>query len=788
MAKILDDQILSLMGRPDYTPKTVEEIAKQIGSGKSAIRAVRKIITRLMSAGTVAKVKKNCFCLPNDADLVGGTILFRQSGSARLIPESTPANPHPEAIDIRAEDTGIALHGDKVLVRVYENFTQRTFRRDRAARAGDNRKSGRVLRILERAFDSLPGTLRKSQLFWHVVPDDPRIGHDIIVKAPEKSGLTPTPAENDKVVVRIVEWKQRHLNPVGEITDVLGKTHTPMAEYKAVLFKYKLRPDFPTAVVQETAAIPAKVDPKETRGRLDYRDIYTITIDPDDAKDFDDALSIEYLAGGQIRVGIHIADVSNYVRPGTALDKEARQRGNSTYLVGTVIPMLPHELSSGLCSLVEAEDRLTKCVLITYDKTGHAVETRFANTVIRSRKRLTYRQALALMQSNDIAQIRALPAPPPHQTGYPGRPLADLNDGEITELQKNVRAFWKIAAGLRRARMDKGSLDLDMPEIKIYCDADGYAERVVRRESDESHQLIEEFMLSANEAVAKAFYQAKLPNIARVHDEPDPEKLGDLRQQLLAAGIKTGDLTKRPEVLKLLATLKTTPDGYPLQVAFLRSMRQACYRASPDGHYGLAKKFYSHFTSPIRRYADLIEHRVFDFYLQKIGDETAPARKLLPQSVTNLELTSQHLSITERNSADAERETVKIKLLELFERELEKPKKSGFDAVIVEVRNHGLYVELTDSQAYGLVHISTLKDDLYRINNDGTAVIGRKTGNAYKLGRHVTVSVERVDRFKRQVDFRIIPATTGTQPGRPAKKAAGNALREGRIIRGRPHR
>jgi ribonuclease R len=788
----IEDQILALMGRPDYTPITLDEIAKKLG-GKSIARLVRKAMPHLMASGSVAKVKKNCFCLPTDADLAAGTIQFRQSGAAKLIPDPTPENPRPDIINIRAEDTGIALHGDKVLVRIYETpppsarYGNKPPRPRPGAKptTGDDWRSGRVIRILERAFDALPGTLKKTRLFWYIIPDDPRIGRDIIVQDPAKTNLFPHPKEDDKVVVRIVEWKQRHLSPVGEIIEVLGKTHTPMAEYKAVLYKYHLSPEFPPDVAREAAAIPDHVEPRDAKTRLDYRDIYTLTIDPDDAKDFDDALSLEHLPNGTTRIGIHIADVSHYVRPGTALDREARARGNSTYLVGTVIPMLPHALSSGLCSLVEAEDRLTKATLITYDdKTHRPLATTFANTLIRSRKRLTYKQALALLQTDDLAAIRALPAPPPHQTGYPGRPLADLTDAELHELQTAIRTLWDIASTLRRERMKRGSLDLETPEVKIYCDPDGYADRVVCNTTDESHQLVEEYMLSANEAIALAFHQTKLPNLSRVHDEPDPQKLHDLRQQLLSAGLKVGDLTKRPEVNKLLATLKTTPDSYPLQIAFLRSMRQACYRASADGHYGLAKQYYTHFTSPIRRYADLIEHRILDHYLQRHNDPTAARAKLPPISIGDLNELALHLSRTERNSTDAERETVKIKLLELFERELERPKKTPFDAVIVEVRNHGLYVELTDSQAYGLVHISTLTDDLYHINGDGTALVGRKSRRAYSLGQHVTVNVDRIDRFKRQTDFRILPDVkpTGAKPTvpatRPSTPTVNNANRQ----------
>ena len=352
--------------------------------------------------------------------------------------------------------------------------------------------------------------------------------------------------------------------------------------------------------------LPDRVHSRDTEGgALDYRAIPVFTIDPDDAKDFDDALSIEQL-GGDTRVGIHIADVSSYVKPGTAIDREARERGNSTYLVGTVIPMLPEKLSNGLCSLVEAQDRLCKAVFLTFGPDIRIKQTDFANTVIRSRKRLTYKQAYALLFENSLEKIRALPVPPKHQTGSTGRALRDLNDWELSDLQSWIRSLWRIASALRMARMAHGSLDLDMPETKIFVDPQGYADRLERIEQDESHQLIEEFMLAANEAVARPDRgtHSACRRLYRVHDNPDAEKLNDYRQFVSTFGIKVGDLSRREEVVKLLAILKTHPQGYTLRTQFLRSLKKACYRATPDGHYGLHKKDYTHFTSPIRRYSD----------------------------------------------------------------------------------------------------------------------------------------------------------------------------------------
>jgi ribonuclease R len=439
------------------------------------------------------------------------------------------------------------------------------------------------------------------------------------------------------------------------------------------------------------------------------------------------------------------------VKPGTALDREAQRRGNSTYLVGVVIPMLPEKLSNGLCSLVEAQDRLCKAVFLTFARNGRLRETTFANTVIRSRKRLTYKQAYALLFEDDLNRIRALPLPPKHQTGSTGRALGSLDDIELSELQSWVRALWKIASRLRRDRMSHGSLDLDMPETKIFVDEQGYADRLEKIEHDESHQLIEEFMLAANEAVARLTRTHSLPSLYRVHDEPDPEKLEEYRQLLDSFGIHTGDLTRREEIVKLLETLKTHPQGYTLRTQLLRSLKKAAYRATPDGHFGLNKKDYTHFTSPIRRYSDLVVHRVFDSYLTKHRGH--PAQAGAGYTLGRIESMGEHLSLTEIASAEAERESVKIKLLEFFERELAKKKKTRFAAVITDVRPNGFFVELIESMTFGFVALSSLDDDKYNLSDDNSALTGRKTKRRFALNGRLDVVVDKVDRFKRLIDF-----------------------------------
>ena len=741
-----EEAMLEFMGRPDYVPMKLEAIMHAIGGDKSDLRQMRKVIPRLLRSGAVAVKGRDLLMLPPGKLLPEGTILFRSSGSARVVFTAEPGQKARDPVHIDAKDTGVALHGDKVVIKL--NQTRRE-------RDHEDWGTGTVVRVTKRALTSLTGTLRRTRLVWFVVPDDPRISRDIVVRDPIRAGLKPIPKEEDKVVVRLDAWERRNMSPTGTVTEVLGVTHTPMAEYLAILRRYNLNPEFPPAVSSEANSFGSKVRADDLIGREDFRQIPTITIDPDDAKDFDDALSVQRLPNGNLRFGIHIADVSHYVKPGSPLDTEAKERGNSTYLVGTVIPMLPHALSSGLCSLVEAENRLVKTVICEFTPDAKLVKTEFANSVISSRKRLTYKQAYAFLRGDTNEAIRALPAPPPHQTGSPGRPLAELTDAELDLIRSMIADLWSVGKVLRAERFKVGALDLDMKEIKIYCDKDGWADRTVVVEHDESHQLVEEFMLLANETVAKALDQAKTPHVCRVHDEPDPEKLQALRDQLAVDGLKVGDLTERKEMVKLLALLKTREDGYTIRIQLLRSLKQACYRASPDGHFGLAKRHYSHFTSPIRRYADLLEHRIFDAYIAKQGVPSAPKDAPRSPGIGELVRACEHISITERNSSEAERDSVKIKLLELFEREVERKDKRPFEAMITEVKPHGLMVELTASQAYGLVHMSTLTDDYYRMNDAGTALRGSRTGRVFMAGGTIQVTVDRVDRFKRQVDFRL---------------------------------
>ena len=751
-----EEPIFNLLSDHNYVPLTVREIGQRLGLRGKQHSRLRKDLEQLHRTGRIARIKHDRYCLPSDADLLTGIIQFRQSGSAVLRTEEKPGR-RSERIDIRSEDTGVALHGDRVLARVAET-------RDRGRSRKQNRKTDgtrnrpdavRVIRILERARDTLTGTLKRSHLYHYVIPDEPRIIHDVLVPDPQNSGLSPAPKVDDKVVVRLKPWKMRHLNPEGDVIKNLGRSHSPKAEFDALLHRHNLELEFPAAVIESLRNLPEKVSPRSRRGRQDFRDVFTVTIDPDDAKDFDDALSLEKLDNGQIRIGVHIADVGAYVRPGSPVDREARRRGNSTYLVGTVIPMLPFSLSNGICSLVEREERLTKSVVFTFSSRGKISNVEFANTVIRSRKRLTYRQTFAFLREDRNEQIRDLPVPAAHQTGATGRPLKDLSNRELNELRETVRTLWQIAARMRARRMNKGSLDLDMPEVKIFVDEHGHADRIETIANDESHQLIEEFMLAANEAVARRLHRDSVPMIYRVHDKPDDDKLVELQEQMASFELPCGDLSKRGEVAKLLRKVATHPQSHILRVAFLRSLKQAAYRAECDGHYGLNKTFYTHFTSPIRRYSDFAVHRILDGTIAKTSGRAPTAKPKTAFDKPGLQKLSIHLSETEQRSTEAERDSVKIMLLEYFEREVQKRKQSKFEAVITDIKNHGLFIELTESLVFGFIRISTFKDDLYRIERSGSAIIGRRKNKRYAVGQHIQVLVERVDRFKRQIDFRV---------------------------------
>ncbi len=730
----IQEQILALLGSANYRPLDKSELAKALGRKSGVRMGLNQALRDLERTGEIARIRKNRYVLPPTADLVAGKLHIHQAGYGFLISEK-PSEPD---IFIAAENTGTAMHGDRVVARIS---------RDAPYGRIKGRREGRVIRILERAHDTIVGTLQHSRNFYYVVPDDPRFVHDVYVRPERDRQRKPGAMVGDKVVVRLEAWESRHLNPEGEIIEVLGPASAPGIDMLSIIRKHHLPTEFPGDVLDQTDRISEKIDAQQLDGREDLRKEFIVTIDPDDARDFDDAVHVEKTGNGW-RLGVHIADVAAYVDPESALDREARRRGNSVYLPDRVIPMLPERLSNGVCSLNPGVDRLTHSVFIHIDKRGVVKNARFSRSLIRSAHRLTYKQAYAILTS-----------PPRDRLG------------------ERLHLAWELAALLRQKRFVNGALDLDFPEVKVSVDKEGYPVKLERVENDESHQLIEEFMLATNEAVARELKKRAIPTIYRVHENPDPEKLAEYREFVLSFNYRVGDLTHRAELQRLLTSIRGKPEEQALKVALLKSLKRARYAPQPLGHYGLAKANYLHFTSPIRRYADLVVHRA----LGRVGALRRPgaaARRSYDHDMSEIASIAEHISITERTAADAEIDAAQMKKLEFFQRQLDERNPQIFRAAIIDVRNYGLMVELPDALITGLVHVSSLMDDFYVFEPTRRQLIGRRSRKRFSIGDNVRVFVARVDPFKRQIDFAIALASEASR-----KPHRTRAIRDGPLAR-----
>ncbi len=703
----MEQRILDLLKRPNYAPQNAAELRAQLGLRPSQQRELEHVLARMERSGQIARIKHGTrYALPLAADLVPGRIRMNRAGVGFLQAD----DPKVPAIRIPQDATGTAMHGDHVLVR--RDVLPRIPRRNEREEA-----TGRVVRVLERARTQLVGTLQRGRQFLYVIPDDPRITHDIYVTPPRDTGR---PAQvGDKVVVELREWVSRHANPEGEVIEVLGPPGAEGVDMLSVIRQYKLALHFPKRVLHEAQSFGQEIKPAERAGRTDCRSHQVVTIDPDDAKDFDDAICLQQSGPGHWKMWVHIADVSYYVKPGTALDEEAARRGNSTYLVDRVVPMLPEALSNELCSLKPQVERLTKCVEFLLSAEGQVLKAQFYPAVIRSQRCYNYKDVFALLQSRPQDAIEQM--------------LHDAN---------------ALTQRIRRARFKAGSLDLDFPETKIRLDDRGRVLRMEKVENDVSHQLIEECMLLANEAVAGRLMSLNRPALYRIHEPPDDRRLREYREEVLGHHIQCGNLSNRHEVQKLLEKLNGLPIGQALKIGFLRSLMRARYAVEPLGHYGLAKKKYTHFTSPIRRYADLVVHRAL---FQQPGQPVVATR--------SLKEVAEHISETERNSDDAERDSRDVKMFAFLNAQL----KSAYPALVTDVRNFGFFVDVTGLGMSGLVPLSGLSDDFYQFDATRGQLLGRRTRRVFKLGDKVEVQVAKVDSFKRQVDFKLarIPVVQG---------------------------
>jgi len=722
----LKPRIMELLGRKDYVPANVPELLRLLRLQPNRQQELQRMLRELEQTGQIARIKGNRYIQSREADLIPGRIRMNRQGKGFLQPDDTGL----KEIAIPESATGTALHEDRVLVR--RDVRAKGLRSDAGEAA-----TGSVVRILERRRMQIVGTLQRGRKFLYVIPDDPRIPHDLSVPEPRDVGR---PARiGDKVVVELKEWESRHNNPEGEIVEVLGAPDEEGVDMLSVLRQYDLPLHFPKPVLHEANVIGSTVHPRDVAGRVDCRRHRVITIDPDDAKDFDDAICLERVSPEHWRLWVHIADVSHYVKPGTALDTEARKRGNSTYLVDRVIPMLPEALSNELCSLKPQVDRLTKCVEFLVANDGRVLNAKFYAAVIHSQRRFSYGEVLAILQRQ--------PAPDSIE-----QMLHQAND---------------LTQRIRRLRFKAGSLDLDFPETKIRLDERGRILRIEKTTSDVSHQLIEECMLLANEAVATRLMSLRQPAVYRVHEEPDVRRLEEYRQDVLGQNVPCGNLRQPTEVQKLLHRLNTLPTGQALKIGFLKSLMRARYAVEPLGHYGLAKKKYTHFTSPIRRYADLVVHRA-------LFDKTSAPLAALKE-------TAEHISVTERNSADAERDSKDVKLFAFLNAQLKSGRPEQYPALVTDVRNFGFFVDVPGLAMSGVVPLSTVEDDFFVFDAARNHLVGRRTRRIIRLGDQVVVQVAKVDTFKKQVDFRLAQTARvraqSTPPPRQASRSTGQAPR-----------
>ncbi len=699
-----EDKIIRLLSRKNYVPMTSEEISAKLRTDE--VHVVSDVLAALTKSGQIVRIKGQRFSMPEVADLVVGRLQVHRSGAATLYPDDIQVGP----VDIAPNHTGTGMLHDRVLVRLVQEPAWRVKRRRGKEHDGPR---GKVIQILERARTKVVGTLKRGDHYFFVIPDDPRIPLDIFVDAPRRGKNFCRPG--DKVLVQIDDWVSRHQPPEGTIVERLGRPDEPGVDMLSILTHYDLNKLFPANVLAEVDRLPSKVTKTDLRGRKDCRDHDVITIDPFDAKDFDDAFFLQKEANGCWRLWVHIADVSHYVKAGTALDDEARARGNSTYLVDRVIPMLPEQLSNGICSLNPNVDRLTKCTEFTIGTNGQIEAVEFYPSVIHSKRRFSYEEAYEYLKGDKPAE---------------------------TPIEKMLLNANRLAQMLRKARFRSGALELEAPENKIILDDDGNFDKVIKVENDESHQLIEEFMLLANEAVAAELRRRKRNAIYRVHEEPDPEKLDEFAGKLEAVGIKVGSIRNQKAAQRAIAKLKVHPAAPVLRIAFLRSLKRARYAVEPIGHYGLAKEDYLHFTSPIRRYADLIAHRVL------FSRTSYPAKKLAGAA--------DHISFTERNSADAEFDSKRVKLLAYLERQLVSGKREVYEAFVTDVRNVGFFAEVDALGVSGMIRASSLEDDFYIFDPLKMALVGKHRKKTIALGDRIKVKVTKVDTYKKQVDFQMV--------------------------------
>ena len=704
------------------SPLTARQLIEGLRIEPGEEAAFLKFLGERTACGDVVEIKGGQYAHPVRVGLVAGRVDVHPDGFGFVIPDERD-QPH---IYVKPRFLRSVMHGDRVIARVED---------------GGQRPSGRIIRILTRANATVIGKVQVRKKFSVVVPLDEHLLHEVYVSRDDLLGA----ADGQVVQVELTSYPTEEAGPEGRVAHVLGNPGEPDVEAKAIALKRGVRVEFSPDVLAEAEGQPAALRAKDLAGRTDLRKLFFVTIYGDKARDFDDAVCIEALSEGRSRLWVAIADVSHYVREGSGLDQEAYERGTSTYFPDRVFPMLPERLSNGICSLNPGEDRLVMVAELVFSRGGRRLSASFSPAAIRSRHRLTYTVVGQILDDPDCENARR---------------FADVTAGLLR--------MGALARSIRARRQDRGSIDFDLPEAEIVLDLQGRPEDIVRSERNWAHYLIEEFMIAANEAVAEFLEGARIPCPYRVHGEPDPAKVDEFRRFVHNFGytLKGKQKLRPADFQELSRHVEGKPEERMIRQVMLRTMKKAVYSPLNIGHFGLASTHYAHFTSPIRRYPDLILHR----HLKTALRAKAPARTWREKAAEYLDAACPHLSERERAAEAAEREAVAWKKCQFMADKV----GSVHWGFVTGVASFGLFIELEDFFVDGLVHVSSLKDDFYQYSEDLQALIGERTKRTFHIGDRLKVQVDRVDEARRQIDFTL----TGRGPpaaseGKPQASGGG---------------
>lgn len=700
------EEILAFFNEEANKPVSVEELEERFEVASSqGFKELIHLLNELEEAGLVVRTRTNRYGTPDKLNLIKGKVQGHAKGFAFIIPEEGEDDVYVPQGSLLG-----AMNGDIVLVRIDE-------------RSNGSRAEGKIIRIIERKITEIVGEYKEFPSYALIVADDKRVSADFIVTKGNEKGA----ADGHKVIATITKYPEGRFGGEAEIKEVLGHKNDPGMDILSIIYKYNIPQSFAEETLEQAEQVPDQIAEKDLNNRRDLREEVIVTIDGADAKDLDDAVQVKKLANGNYKLAVHIADVSHYVQENSPIDKEASERATSVYLVDRVIPMIPHRLSNGICSLNPQVDRLTLSCEMEIDANGGVVNHEIYQSVINTTERMTYRDVNDILtdQESELRQKYA--------------PLVQMFE-EMEEL----------AAILRNKRFTRGAIDFDFKEAKVLVEEDGTPKEVVLRERSVAEKLIEEFMLAANETVAEHFHWMKLPFVYRIHEDPDAGKFESFLEFITGFGyvVRGTANTIHPRALQsLLAEVKGEPEETIISRVMLRSMKQAKYDVNSIGHFGLSAEFYTHFTSPIRRYPDLLVHRLIRTYLIQ-GKTDKKTQDNWQERLPGL---TAHASDMERRAVDAERDTDNVKKAQYM------ADKVGevYTGMISGVTNFGLFVEL-ENTVEGLVHVSYLTDDYYRYDQKHYAMIGERSGTVFRIGDELEVRVVKVNVEEASVDFEIV--------------------------------